>query len=404
MSRCGGTKHKATRSGLVVACRSEPSLNILSSIDCGPCQYEAFEKPWKRKLELAERFLECLKDRRMPGVEEVTERVKQLKEEFDAASWKTRRFFPPQQKERCIRFDLGYFEKAPSPLRHEVLREDIPEPPPIIDLHQAATEWNGWDCVASTDPLHPVDVTYVHPFDDDDQTWMLDQYTPEELNQFSDSVGFEENPTTIDNLQEEGTTRSAWNGVDGEWNIGTSHQDSGWHEVEQDSDAEESMSFPTAQDELPVKNDRALQERIDMVIHEFLRVVNDEEDASKHSAQETSSVLGNDLISRLEKLNISDASANPCGSSTGLLTPPQTPPRLMTDGFCDPSHLSQSLLPDVMSSLPSPDLATPVSKPSSATQVSPETAHLTSTCWYNNKWQRHISVTKDTNRCSFYDD
>jgi hypothetical protein len=88
-SKCGGTKHKSTRSGLATACRSESYLDFVFAVNCGPCQHEAFEDGWKHKMKLADTFLDKVKEKSLPGVREVEVLVEQLREDFNTATWNT---------------------------------------------------------------------------------------------------------------------------------------------------------------------------------------------------------------------------------------------------------------------------------------------------------------------------
>ncbi|KAF1357313.1 hypothetical protein EJ07DRAFT_129713 [Lizonia empirigonia] len=193
-SQCGGTKHKTVRGGLIVACKSESYLNIVIPIVCGPCQYQAFEEGWKQKLLVAETFLQKLEED-FPGVQEVVALVEQLTDEFNTASWNTRSLFPHFPKESPIRVTLGQFEKRPSPLRRDVLPEDIPEPSDTTHPEHPDYEYD-WDYIASTDPLHPVDTNYSYPLDDVDPSWMLDHLSLEEFEEPSGEVDFDPRVTT----------------------------------------------------------------------------------------------------------------------------------------------------------------------------------------------------------------
>ncbi|KAF1925726.1 uncharacterized protein M421DRAFT_69272 [Didymella exigua CBS 183.55] len=191
-SKCGGTKHKNTRTGLTTACRSEAYLNFVFAVACGPCQYQAFEGGWKRKLRLAEIFLGRLKEMRFPGVQEVNALVEQLKDEFNTATWNTRTLFPHAPKEHTVRVSLGHFKKAPSPLRREVLPEDIPEQSKVNGPDHPDYKYD-YGYIESTDPLHPVDIKYTHPLNGVDASWMLNHFSPEEFEQSGGDVGFDAN-------------------------------------------------------------------------------------------------------------------------------------------------------------------------------------------------------------------
>src|SRR5690242_1836242 len=196
-SQCGGTKHKRSTSGPAPACKPESYLSIFVPIDCGPCQHLAFEENWKRKLSRAELFIAKLKEKGFSGEQELAALVEQLKDEFNAATWDTRSLFPHVHKDRAVRINLGRFVRRPSPLRHEVFNEDIRGPSDNVDPNNPDCEYD-WDYVASTDPLHPVDINYAHPLDDVDPCWMLNHLSLEEFQQSSSGVGFD--PREADTL------------------------------------------------------------------------------------------------------------------------------------------------------------------------------------------------------------
>jgi hypothetical protein len=178
-SRCNGTKHKITATSTKAACVAESFLTIYPRIECGPCQHKAWEDRWKLKLERANTFLTKLRQRDMPGVEEVTLQVKELEAEYATESWHTRNMFAHASKPSVTRVQHGRYEKKPSKLPQEL------HPGDIVD--KAAKTWaemNDHDYddnyEASTDPIHPVSTDYSHPLDDDDGDWILQHLEPED--------------------------------------------------------------------------------------------------------------------------------------------------------------------------------------------------------------------------------
>jgi hypothetical protein len=85
-SRCSGTKHRITANSIKAACVAESFLTIYLRIQCGPCQHTTWEAEWKLKLERANTFLTKLRQRNLPGVEEITALVKELEAEYTTAS------------------------------------------------------------------------------------------------------------------------------------------------------------------------------------------------------------------------------------------------------------------------------------------------------------------------------
>jgi hypothetical protein len=193
---------------------------------------------------------------------------------------------------------LEYFEKAPSPLRHEVLPQDIPEPPKVIDPHHTVLEW-GWDYGAGTDQFYPVDVNYTHPFDDDDHSWMLDQFTPEELEQSHSSIGFDSNKPDVtwkDSHREPDLVATAWSEGDGEWNS-----------FEPDCELLTPRFSTIPHTGLSMNDEQMLEKRIVMVKQEFRRVTN--EDPLGKSPQRSMPLPSNDLVIHLQELSIIDKPA-----------------------------------------------------------------------------------------------
>lgn len=117
----------------------------------------------------------------MPGMEEVRGLITELEDQYTLESWETRNIFAPARKPSVTRAAISEYERAPSPLVHEVQPEDIIEADgrkEWADMDE--NDYDGNYC-ASTDPIHPVDTDYSHPWDDDDGSWVLNHLSPEEL-------------------------------------------------------------------------------------------------------------------------------------------------------------------------------------------------------------------------------
>ena len=335
--------------------------------DCGPCQHQAFEKNWERKLSMAELFLEKVKEKRFPGVQEVTALVKQLRDDFNTASWDTRTLFPHVHKERAVRVNLGHFEKRPSPLRQELLPEDVLEPPEVIHPSHPNYMYD-WDYVASTDPLHPVDVNYARPLDDVDPSWMLNHLSIEEFEQSSGEVGFDASEVDIawgGSLKELNTTSTTWDEDAGDWTPEKRSSHPPKHDSGPSREMQNQHSSANAHTEASTEEKQVSAERMGMVIQEFWRVVNDK-DSCEQPPQHPISALDDDLFVPLNSLHISDPLANPDTPPTGLLTPPHTPPRRLTDGSCDSQSPPPTLSTDprlLSLSLSSIHTKTPAAQP-----------------------------------------
>lgn len=398
-SKCGGTKHKNTRSGLTTACKSESYLNFVFAINCGPCQHQAFEDAWKHKLRLAEAFLEKLKEKDFPGVQEVAALVEQLKDEFNTATWDTRALFPHAHKERTVRVSLGHFEKTPSPLRREVLPEDIPEPPEVIGPDHPDYEYD-WDYVASTDPIHPVDTDYAHPLDEVDPGWMLNHLSPEEFEQCGEGVGFdanEANTAWISSLGEPNIGSTDWGEDTSDWAPETAAPSRSNIDPNQALERSTRATPANSQIEICTQDKHLVAESVEMVIHEFWSLVNGGI-PGKHSSQHVASALDEDVDDAFKGLHISNPpNDSEETSQTGLLTPPRTPPRLLTDGSCDFEFPALSP-PNTSASLPS--VSADTQSPSSISQSAGTSAPNLTRSFYD-RWRGHISPTRDVDRLKF---
>jgi hypothetical protein len=130
-------------------------------------------------LERANVFLDKLRERDLPGAEEVAALIKVLDGEFAVALWDTRNTFAHGPKPSITRVQHNYYEKATSKLQQEVRPEDVVERAEK-GWHEMVDEDYDGDYVASTDPIHPVSTDYSHPLDDDDGAWILQHLSPDD--------------------------------------------------------------------------------------------------------------------------------------------------------------------------------------------------------------------------------
>ncbi|KAF2125992.1 hypothetical protein P153DRAFT_346760 [Dothidotthia symphoricarpi CBS 119687] len=190
-SSCGGTRHKTTRNSTKAACNADAYITRTLSHDCGACQQKEWDDTWKRKLERAESFAKTLTGRGIPGTEEVAELVKQLEAQYAAAAWDMRHAFAHAHRPSVARVGISHREIALSPLSREVRPEDVVERVQFKDWAHEEYEYDG-DYVASTDPMHPVDNTsYSHPLYYDDDSWVLNHLTAEEIQDEGPGVAFD---------------------------------------------------------------------------------------------------------------------------------------------------------------------------------------------------------------------
>lgn len=407
-SQCGGTKHKTVRGGLIAACNSESYLNIVIPILCGPCQYQAFEEGWKRKLLMAETFLQKLQETSFPGVQEVVALAEELTDEFNTASWNTRSLFPHFPKENPMRVNLGQFKKRPSPLRRGLLPEDIPEPTDAIHPEHPDYEYD-WDYIASTDPLHPVDTNYSYPLDDVDPSWMLNHLSLEEFEKTSEEVGFD--PSEIatmwtDKAEGPDTKLTHWREDANDWTLENTATDSAQQEPRWDAQAETHASFSTAGSDLSPESESIQKMRLEMIIHEFWSAVNDE-DFCNHSQQDLQQ--DEDVDTRPGEHHIQYSSRAPSKPPFSLPTPPRTPPRLPTTGTCEEifpfTTQSPGAEPEVSRSAPIMKYIRPsIIAPQGVTTPCSDTKASRPARTFYDRWRRHISGTKDVDRIRFNKD
>jgi hypothetical protein len=371
-------------------------------VHCGPCQQRELEENWNARLRRARTFLEEVRDEeRGAGVQqEIARLVEALEEECQSALWESGTRFPHSHKEGRGRgrLKLGYFEKTPSPLGHEVLPADVPDPPDIVGPEHPDYHYD-WDYVASTDPLHPVDVNYGSQFDDTDHSWLAHHFSGDELEEPSSDAGFdaaEAETLWAADVERMDSRRVAWNEGTCEWDLQESSTitmesaecNSGCH-----SQRATPPSYSTRRATSPSRNEQNRTQRIVVVVNEFWRTVNTEELTSQPPRSPTC-----DPTSRLHNLHISIPSETP-------LALPPTPPHLFTDGACDDDlPYRGSLLSDHPSPPPSPHnphVNGQKTLARSATSPPPDTPDMSSTRTIYDKWRKHISKHKETDRTKY---
>jgi hypothetical protein len=133
----------------------------------------------------------------MPGMNEISTLVKELEEQHYVASWEARNMqIPPHAfKKSVARVGISDHQTAPSPLKQEVRPEDV-----VDSRKEHVKDWTEMneddydgDYVASTDPIHPVNTDYSHPLDDDDGSWILNHFSPEEMASPVGNLDFDQN-------------------------------------------------------------------------------------------------------------------------------------------------------------------------------------------------------------------
>ncbi|KAI4651320.1 uncharacterized protein J4E78_008011 [Alternaria triticimaculans] len=163
--------------------------------DCSPCEHKLWESEWESKLGRARAFLIKLIEKRMYGVEDITTLVKELEEQYYVASWDARNMQIPSHA-----FKKSVARTARSPLAQEVRPEDVVDPKKHLKdwTEMDENDYDG-DYIASTDPIHPVNTDYSHPLDDDDGSWILNHFSPEEMESAAGDLDFDQNGWSWDN-------------------------------------------------------------------------------------------------------------------------------------------------------------------------------------------------------------
>jgi hypothetical protein len=138
----------------------------------------------------------------MPGLNEISTLVKELEEQHYVASWEARNMqIPPHAfKKSVARVGISDHQTAPSPLKQEVRPEEV-----VDSRKEHVKDWTEMneddydgDYVASTDPIHPVNTDYSHPLDDDDGSWILNHFSPEEMVSPVGDLDFDQNSWSWD--------------------------------------------------------------------------------------------------------------------------------------------------------------------------------------------------------------
>jgi hypothetical protein len=349
-SRCSGTKHKITANGIKAACVAESFLTIYLRIQCGPCQHTAWEAEWKLKLERANTFLTKLRQRHLPGIEEITALVKGLEAEYTTASWDTRSMFAHAPKASITRVKYSQYERKASKLPQEVRPEDI--------VHKTTKKWTEMevddyddDYIASTDPIHPVSTDYSHPLDDDDGAWILQHLSSEDV------AGTQSDPGLDFNNADHG-----WNWADDSSSLEIEVQKVKWQEqaTKQDNEnariqpfdatatgiiaygpaihASSSMTTIHLTNPTPKKAEDEEKAQVDQVIETFRSVINHKAAAQSHPTLQSPNE-DNTLAALLNDLTLLDSQTSSPQFASPLPPPPISHPStpIWTDGPSDPS-------------------------------------------------------------------
>lgn len=329
-SRCNGTKHKITAHSIKAACIAESFLTIYLRIDCDSCQHRAWEDAWRLKLERANTFLEKLRQRSLPGVSDVSDLIKSLEAEYAAATWDTRNMFAHGPKPSITRVKQNHYEKAASKLPQEVHPEDVVEKA-VKEWEEMGEEDYDGNYKASTDPGHPVSTDYSHPHNDDDEEWILQHLSPEDVEpgvndavdlhahswRWGDNEGSTELQHATDSWAQQAEHFEEATGIDQTWDNASDGLMAWGPDTHESSYGE--IDLKGAKDLTTDRN-----ERVQEIIKAFWSIINDNQHSAKSpspSSLPTTPDSGT-LIDLLDDLALS--SNSPTSSDTRS-SPPTTP-------------------------------------------------------------------------------
>jgi hypothetical protein len=232
-------------------------------------------------------------------------------------------------KKNVARVNVSDHRKTRSPLLQEVHPEDIAEPKKEwIEMDEEDYDDN---YVASTDPMHPVSTDYSHPLDDDDGSWMLNHFSPEELEEQADdaiAVDFDGHTWSWGDDSVEDTSKATT-----EWEEENSGDDTGQWDT---ADTHEGLiawgpeaDTISASAVLETEN-TILTKRVQEVVKAFWEVVNN---IDNHNSDQRSQHLKDDLTTLLQGLHIS----NPSILKSATSSPPSTPTKTSHQWMDGPS-------------------------------------------------------------------
>ncbi|KAI4653603.1 hypothetical protein J4E93_001369 [Alternaria ventricosa] len=297
-------------------------------------------------------FLAKLTEKRMPGVDEISTLVRELDEQYYVASWDARNMQIPSHsfKKSVARVSITYHQTARSPLTQEVRPEDVVDPKKHMkDWTEMDEDDYDGDYVASTDPIHPVSTDYSHPLDDDDGSWILNHFSPEEMESAAGDLNFDQSGWSWDNNDnvndsdsdsEKGGTPMIAKSQEENTTSQTGDDDlTAWGPEASAS----SMLSKISMDGLSVEQKRAKEQK-ELIIDAFWVVVNESTEPQRQSD------------SKIEDLNVILRSLDIFQSSTAPSTPctPTKSPHMWVDGPADAPHTPPST-PDRPVTPPSPN-------------------------------------------------
>ncbi|KAJ4298259.1 hypothetical protein N0V90_006158 [Kalmusia sp. IMI 367209] len=171
----------------MISTNHSPSTGQSSSINCDPgmlawnvSQEETWISSWKTKLEKARAFRDGAIERGLPGIDDLSDLVKELEDEYTSASWDITKIFPherPKVNRVKPAFQNHDNKRRASLLKNEVQPEDVvPKPCTRLDANDDDEDYE-----RSMDPLHPINTNYTSLFDWPDDNKALSHLTLEEI-------------------------------------------------------------------------------------------------------------------------------------------------------------------------------------------------------------------------------
>jgi hypothetical protein len=230
--------------------------------------------------------------------------------------------FSHAPKKSVYRVNVSDHTKAKSPLLQEVRPEDISDTRPKEWAEMDEEDYDD-NYIASTDPIHPVTTDYSHPLDDDDGSWMLNHFSPDELDSSAEAVAVdfekEHNWSWGDDSNDEWKEENSDDDT-GQWDTTTKPEEGlmAWGPEAEVTSASVELDMHGL-----LRNEEAIQkEHVQEVVKAFWAVVNGTDDNNDRQSRHPTNEL-NGLLHNL------DLSASTCAlRTTSPPTPPTTPTKI----------------------------------------------------------------------------
>ncbi|KAI4703220.1 hypothetical protein J4E81_002097 [Alternaria sp. BMP 2799] len=247
-------------------------------------------------------------------------------------------------KKSVARVGITYHQTARSPLTQEVRPEDVVDPKKHGKdwMEMDDNDYDG-DYNASTDPIHPVSTDYSHPLDDDDGSWILNHFSPEEMESAAGDLDFDQNGWSWDNNDNDNDNDSD-SEKGGTPTIAKSREENTTSQIS-DNDliawgpeaSASSMLSKVSMDGLSMEQKHAKEQK-ELIIDAFWAVVNESTEPQQQSDSKMEDV--NVILRSLEISHNTSTPSAPCTPTksphmwidgpSDAHTPPSTPIRPTT--------------------------------------------------------------------------